>query len=87
MSYPFERRCQQRDPFHPSVGHISSIDVKSEGSTLAIQIRGNNKAANKDILGRAQQLTTPTTDVTVEQVGNASRGAALLSFDGKRVSS
>lgn len=59
------------DPFHPSVGNVSSIDVKSQGSTLAIQIRGNNKAANKDILARAQQLTTPTTDVTIEQVGNA----------------
>jgi hypothetical protein len=56
------------DPFHPSVGHVNRVNVRSLGGTLAIQIRGNNRAANNDILQRSQQLTTPT-DVTVEQVG------------------
>lgn len=63
--------AHQADPFHPSVGGIRDIDVKSQGATLAVQIRGTSKAANQDILQRAQQLTTPTTDVRVEQVGQA----------------
>lgn len=59
------------DPFHPTDGSVSQIDVQSKGGTLAIQIRGNSKAANRDILGRARNLTTPSADVTVEQVGQA----------------
>lgn len=67
--------AHEADPFHPSVGRVKAVDVESVGGTLAIQIRGNSKAANKDIWQRAQQLATPTTNVTVEQV-SAAQGAA-----------
>lgn len=57
------------DPFRPAVGSVSSVDVKSEGATLAVQIRGSDKFATQDILERAELLTAPSTDVTVQQVG------------------
>lgn len=66
------------DPFHPSVGSVHSVNVESNGATLAVKIRGNNKAANHDILQRAEQLTTPTTDVQIEQVGHSKTLAPIL---------
>lgn len=65
------------DPFHPSTGEVRDIAIKSSGAALAIQIRGTNSDANREILARAQSLTTPATDVTVEQVGQANTVAPL----------
>jgi hypothetical protein len=65
------------DPFHPSVGSVRAIDVKSEGATLAVQIRGSNKATNREILHRAERLSTPSSDVTIEQVGSTTSAPVL----------
>jgi hypothetical protein len=65
------------DPFHPQGGSVRDVAVKSWGGALAIQIRGNGTEANRDILNRAKALTTPATDVTVEQVGQAAAVNAL----------
>jgi hypothetical protein len=65
------------DPFHPASGSVRDIAIRSSGAALAIQIRGTNADANREILSRAQALTTPATDVTVEQVGQATTIAPL----------
>lgn len=65
------------DPFHPAAGRVRDISIESSGASLAIQIRGTSDEANREILSRAQALTTPSTDVRVEQVGLASAVSAL----------
>lgn len=57
------------DPFHPTAGAVKDVAIRSHGGTFAIQIRGENPATGREILARAQALTTPAADVTVEQVG------------------
>jgi hypothetical protein len=65
------------DPFHPSSGSVREIAIRSSGAALAIQIRGDNSDANREILSRAHALTTPAADVTVEQVGQAAAVSPL----------
>ncbi len=65
------------DPFHPASGSVSGVAVKSAGGAFEIEIRGNNVAANREILARARELTTPSTDVKVEQVGATTPNTAL----------
>lgn len=65
------------DPFHPASGSVRDIAIKSSGAALAIQIRGTNSDANREILSRAEALTTPSADVKVEQVGLAATVAPL----------
>jgi deferrochelatase/peroxidase EfeB len=65
------------DPFHPSNGSVQDIAVKSSGGALAIQIRGNDRASSQEILNRAKSLTTPATNVTIEQVGSIGSNGAL----------
>lgn len=65
------------DPFHPSVGQVTDVAIRSNGGTFAIQIRGENPATGREILARAQALTTPAADVTVEQVGQNAAASRL----------
>lgn len=65
------------DPFHPSSGEVRDIAIHSSGAALAIQIRGTNSDANREILSRAEALTTPAADVQVEQVGQNGAATAL----------
>jgi hypothetical protein len=66
------------DPFHPSSGSVREIAIRSSGAALAIEIRGDNSDANREILSRAQTLTTPAADVKVEQIGQEASTSAVL---------
>lgn len=57
------------DPFHPSTGTVVDIAVRSSGAMFAIQIRGDETATGEVILARVRELSAPTVDVGVEQVG------------------
>lgn len=65
------------DPFHPSSGSVRDVAVRSSGAALAIQIIGDSPSTNREIWSRAQSLTMPSADVTVEQVGQAAGANSL----------
>lgn len=59
------------DPFHPTSGHVASIEVRPVSSGYAVRVLGSDHHTSKEIWQRAKTLTAPGT-VTIEQVAATS---------------
>lgn len=67
------------DPFHPSKGHVASVDVRKAGAGFAVRVLGSDAASSKEIWRRAEAMTGGETSVDVEQVAanESGMGAGL----------
>ncbi len=63
------------DPFHPSAGYVSSVNVRKAGAGFAVRVTGNDSATAKEIWRRADALAGGS--VEVEQVAGRSAQNAL----------
>lgn len=65
------------DPFHPSAGKVTRVEVRSAGTGYAVRILGDDTRTGQEIWQRASALVEPPNQVTVEQLASAQQPATF----------